>query len=268
MCQPLFDLCLLFHVTSFRLENRLKLLAFIQSLQKGRKITPINPKSPLHKNSFTLKLTKKGLSVRIVATKTHPFAVEIGDQKHSYIANIRPKPIVLKDIFLSSQKSKLSTGSIHELHTKGYSKKRAYYYRPIIPLEKELALHYILEERPFSTDLGYRSRTGHQVIAGGETFTICFLHDDIKQYYLSIESGQKQSADSFSEKSFSIQCALAFVSGQFPGGVSFFFANRKANKKAHDQIRMIETRKPIRTLYQPVYTNPYAIPPTHAIRYP
>lgn len=127
------------------------------------------------------------------------------------------------------------------------------------PLEKDLILHYILEERPFSTDLGYRCRHGHQILTADETFTICFIHDESSQHYISIESNQKQTFDSFSDKSFSIQCALAFISGQFPGGVGFFFAYRKTNKKKYDQFRVIETRKPIRSIYQPVYTNPYGL---------
>src|ERR1700754_2549742 len=96
-------------------------IAFIQSLRTGRRITPINPKSPFHKNPFTLTLTRTQLSVRIVATRTHPFAVPIGRQNKSYLANIRPKPVILKDLFISSQKTKVSVGTIQELHTKGYS---------------------------------------------------------------------------------------------------------------------------------------------------
>ncbi len=65
----------------------------------------------------------------------------------------------LESVFLGNHGPRRVTGSVDNIHAIGFSEKKKYYYRLIIPLEKELNFHYQIAETHFTTDLGYRSRT-------------------------------------------------------------------------------------------------------------
>jgi hypothetical protein len=233
-------------------------LELIAAFKNPRRVTLLNSKSPLHRLKAVLKYHSGRFSISITAPRSNPFSVNVGRDFNRITVNTKPKPTILEEIFISSQRTLLLSGSIDRVYSKGYQKNRPYYYRLIIPLEKSLDFHYMLEESMYTTDLGWRSRTGSQVKFTAEDLTVCvYKHDDY--HFISIDSTKRQTYESFSEKTFAIQCGLAFLTGYFPGNGGFFFAYATAKMKNHHHFYYTTTRQSIRTTYYPIYTNPLGL---------
>lgn len=163
----------------------------------------------------------------------------------------------LESVFLENHVPPSLTGSIDRIHTVGFSKKKKYYYHLIIPLEKELKFHYNIAETHFTTDLGYRSRTGTTAIINGESIQACCIHNDKKEYFLAIDSVVKQTFDEFAEKAYAVKIGVGYLSGYYAGNQGFFFAYTKKDKKETKYFRFVTLRDSIESGYHPIYSNAY-----------
>lgn len=163
----------------------------------------------------------------------------------------------LESVFLGSHASNKVTGNIDRIHTVGFSETKKYYYQLIIPLEKELRFHYNITETHFSTDLGYRSRTGTTAKINDEAIQVCCFHNKKKEYFLGISSAVKQTFEEFGEKAYAVKIGLGYLSGFFAGNQGYFFAYTKKDMKVPKHFRCVALRDSIKSGYSPIYSNAY-----------
>jgi hypothetical protein len=167
----------------------------------------------------------------------------------------------LEDTYFGKYAPPIATCTVSKVHSIGFSKNKKYYYRLIIPLKEELQFHFQIEETPFSTDLGYFSRTGTTAIVKGDTFQICCFHNRKKEYFLSIESNSKQTYDEFADKAYAVKIALGYLSGYFVGNCGYFFAYTNKSMIHPKHFRFQTLRSSIKSSYYPVYSNPHGYLP-------
>ncbi|GMV77151.1 MAG: hypothetical protein AMXMBFR79_02860 [Chitinophagaceae bacterium] len=163
----------------------------------------------------------------------------------------------LESVFLGNHAPPRVTGSVDRIHTIGFSEKKKYYYRLIIPLEKQLNFHYQIAETHFTTDIGYHSRTGTTANINGEAIQACCIHNDNKEYFLAIDSAVKQTFDEFAEKAHAVKIGMGYLSGFCAGNQGYFFAytNKAMNQAKH--FRCVALRDSIKSGYSPIYSNAY-----------
>ncbi len=163
----------------------------------------------------------------------------------------------LESVFLGNHAPPKVTGSIDRIHTKGFSEKRKYYYRLIIPLEKQLNFHFQITDTYFTTDLGYHSRTGTTAIINGESIQACCIHNDKKEYFLAIDSEVKQTFDEFSEKAHAVKIGMGYLSGFCAGNQGYFFVYTNKAMKQPEHFRCVALRDSIKSGKSPIYSNAY-----------
>lgn len=163
----------------------------------------------------------------------------------------------LESVFLGNHAPPRVTGSIDRIHTLGFSEKRKYYYRLIIPLEKQLNFHFQIAETHFTTDLGYHSNTGTTAIINGESIQACCIHNDKKEYFLAIDSAVKQTFDEFAEKAHAVKIGMGYLSGFCAGNQGYFFAYTNKAMKEPEHFRCVALRDSIKSGYSPIYSNAY-----------
>lgn len=167
--------------------------------------------------------------------------------------------LVFESIYLRRHSPPNFKGDVDFFYTKGYSKKKKYYYRLLVPLSVEVKFHYQLEESFFETDIGYQSRLGTRSVINKDTIYVSIIQDPkSKKHYLNIESEVLQDYDSFSEKSFAVKTGLAYLTGYMAGDNGFFFAYTRKEKRAHKHYYFTEFRDTIKSGYTPIHTNPYS----------
>lgn len=162
---------------------------------------------------------------------------------------------IARNIFLGNSSSSKLTGYVDRLSTKGYSEQTNYYYKLVVPLEKELNFHFVVDQVPFSTDLGYLSRSSTIAKIDGETIQICCVNRKRKEYFLIIDSPIKQSFKSFSEKSSAVRIALGYLSGYYAGNQGYFFAYTKKNSQTSKHLHFAQFRSSIKSGYTPLCSN-------------
>ena len=163
----------------------------------------------------------------------------------------------LESVFLGNHTPPRVIGSVDGIHTIGFSEKKKFYYRLIIPLEKQLNFHYQIEETHFTTDLGYRSRTGTTAIINGESIQVCCIHNDKKEYFLAIDSVVKQTFDEFAEKAHAVKIGMGYLSGFCAGNQGYFFAYTNKAIKQPKHFRCVALRDSIKSGYSPICSNAY-----------
>lgn len=161
----------------------------------------------------------------------------------------------LESVFLGDDTPPTVTGSVDSINTSGFSEKRKYYYRLIIPLEKQLLFHYQIAETHFTTDLGYRSRTGTTAIINGESIQACCIHNEKKEYFLAIDSTVKQTFDEFAEKAHAVKIGIGYLSGFCADNQGYFFAYTNKALKLPEHFRCVALRDSIKSDYSPIYSN-------------
>jgi len=163
----------------------------------------------------------------------------------------------LESVFLGNYAPPRVTGSVDRIHTIGFSEQRKYYYRLIIPLEKQLNFHFQIAETHFTTDLGYRSRIGTTAIINGESIQACCIHNDKKEYFLAIDSAVKQTFDEFAEKAHAVKIGMGYLSGFCAGNQGYYFAYTNKAMKQPEHFRCVALRDSIKSGYSPINSNAY-----------
>jgi hypothetical protein len=163
----------------------------------------------------------------------------------------------LERVFIGRIATPMVTATVDRIHSKGFSEKRSYYYRLVIPLEEELNFHFQIEETHFSTDLGYRSRTGTSANINGEAISVRCVHNKKNEHFFVIDSSIKQSCNEFAEKAHAVKMAMGYMSGYLPGNQGFFFAYSQKEMEIPIHFRCVGLSDSIRSTYNPVYSNPY-----------
>lgn len=184
--------------------------------------------------------------------------LDLGPYKEELPLAIEEQEYIATRVFLGTHSPPSFSGSIDRFHTKGYSETNEYFYRMIIPLERELSFHYQLQEYFFDTDLGYTSRTGSKCTIKNDDLILAVFHDDDKSYFLSIESELAQDFESFSEKAFAARNALAYVSGYYAGDSCYCFSYPTKEMKEPEHLHFLSIRSTMRSHYEPINTNPYS----------
>lgn len=166
--------------------------------------------------------------------------------------------LVFEDFYLNRHSHPNFTGKVGFFYTKGYSQKTSFYYRLIIPLQKELQFYYIVAQHPFTTDIGYKTRSGTMATIHDDDIYVSVIHDEkVKRYYLSIESHKRQPYKEFSEKAFAVINGIGYLTGYLAGNSGYFFAYTKRGLKDPKHFYFCSLRNTIISGYTPIYTNPF-----------
>jgi len=152
------------------------------------------------------------------------------------------------------------TGFSDTFHSSGFKENKKY-FKFIIPLKKEVRFNHQLRDFLFSSDYSRWSKVATSISIDDEDIYV--LQEGIKvknkkKYYLIIESNKKQFYSEFADKAFALRVALGYMTGDFRGGKAYVFSYSKKTRNKFNGFSFHSLRKDMRSLYQPINSNPYA----------
>jgi hypothetical protein len=220
-----------------------QLLAMIGEFESPKSGVFVHGSSPLNGCTAKIKASGKSFELRFELQPKGRDKV-LGRQFKRMAFQTERMSYHLEGLFIHKMTPPEYKGVCGFVRTMGHSLVKKYYYRLLIPLTKEIQLHFIL------------GRARHAII-NDDRIDFRFLKDDQGVNYLCIDSTFKQSFRLFSEKVFSLKTALGYLSGHWPGDKGYFFAygNRRMIDVKH--VYHCELRKSINGQYVPVYSNPF-----------
>lgn len=174
--------------------------------------------------------------------------------KFEYDKNI----IVLESMFIYTISPPKIIGSVNSIYSDGYSKTKKQYYKFVIPIIKDINIHFTIEEIIFSTDRVTSSRLGTLVKLSEQDVYIILEQDENKNRFLIIESKKKQSFEDFSSVVFAIRIGLGYVTGYFVGNYGYYFSYSNKKMIEYNHFYFTTLRNEIKTLMYPINTNPYS----------
>jgi hypothetical protein len=233
------------------------ILAKIDEFKKPRWGKLISAKKEFNGILTYFKPIKNEFQIKFNGNNSMKDTSDVGQVHKNIQIQFKESIYILENSFLNSYSPPKFTGLVDKIHTKGYSEKSKYYYQLVIPLEGELNFHYNIEETKFHSDLGYISRCSTTAIIGKDRIQACCVNRDRKEFFLIIDSDVKQTFQEFSKKTNTIQVGIGYLSGYFAGNKGYFFAYSSKNKQNARHFRYVQFRNTIRSVYSPVYSNPY-----------
>jgi len=236
------------------------LLQTIEQFKKNKSGKLISKKEIFNGRSAKFKSHKKGFTIEFqynIFSKNRK-QLDVGEYHKGIQIKFGETTYNLESVFLGNHTPPRVTGIVDRIHTIGFSEKNKYYYRLIIPLEKQLNFHFQIAETHFTTDLGYRSRTGTTAIINGESIQACCIHNEKKEYYLAVDSTVKQTFDEFAEKANAVKIGIGYLSGFYAGNQGYFFAYTNKEMEQPKHFRYVALRDSIKSGYSPIYSNAYS----------
>ncbi len=170
--------------------------------------------------------------------------LDIGEYHKKVEFKLNDQSLILSDLFLRKRSLPQFTGQSSFIYTKGFSLKKQYYYRLLIPLDKQLLLHYKVEAR--------------STIINNDILRFKVTQNNRNDYFLIIESELKQSYELFSEKAHAIKNAVGYLTGYLAGNGGYFFAYTNKKMKTPVHTYRCEFRNAIISAYSPINSNPYS----------
>ncbi len=237
------------------------MIDIIDEFKKAKWGKLIKKSSPVNGLKSYIKPYKKGFSIEFKYDVFSPNRknLDVGQDHKAIQIEFKNSSFILENIYLENHAMPKFKGSVSRIHTKGFSESKQYYYRLVIPLERELIFHYNIEQTSFSSDLGYNSRCATKAVINEETIEICCINrtKKKKEYYLVVDSDKRQTFEEFSHKTNSVNIGLGYLSGYYAGDQGYFFCYTNKSKKKPKHLRFTELRDSIKSRYQPVYSNSY-----------
>jgi hypothetical protein len=183
--------------------------------------------------------------------------IELGQYCKNVKMQINNDEYVFENLFLGVHSPPKVTGFVHRIQTKGFSEKRNYYHRLILPLEKELNFHFQISQTHFNSDLGYISRSATKAIFDDSTLEINIINKSREKFYLVIDDFSKETFEKFHNKSHALIVALGYLAGYYAGNQGYYFAYSAKAMKVPSQFLFLQLRESIISSYSPIYSNPY-----------
>jgi hypothetical protein len=221
------------------------LLNIIDDFIKPKEGKLIKSNSQLNNSKAILEPYGKSLSVTF---EWNRFSKEeknlnIGQSYKKVLFELKDKTYVFENIFLGTFLPPKIKGTVSFMYSKGFSKKKKFYYRLVIPLEIELKFHYSL-----STN---NAKINH------DTLQFKVINNLENKSFLVIESKTKQSYELFSDKTFALKNAIGYLTGHLAGNQGYFFAYTRQKMETAKHLYRCEFRDSIISSYSPIYSNPY-----------
>jgi len=247
------------------IKHHLYLVNLIERLQLEISGTLSKKGTPLDNYNATITRRNKGFDLTWAADvfKFRDKRYSVGKWLKSVRFDWEDYSIIFKQLYIRSHQNNTSSGSryvasAHDFHSRNFKIGQPYYFRLIIPLEKELDLHNYIAFKTFTTDLGFRSSCGTGASINEDFLQACIVNkDDKKKYYLSIESELKQDYETFSEKTHAFKNAIGYISGHLPANAGYFFAYNSKKMEVPNHFCFREWRNTIISSYQPILANPF-----------
>lgn len=237
------------------------LLQIIEQFKKNKSGTLISKNEIFNKKSVQFKSYKKDFTIIFQYDDFPKYrkGLNVGEYYKGIQIQFDSTTVYnLESVFLGNHAPPRVIGNIDRIHTVGFSEKQKCYYQLIIPLEKELKFHFQISQTSFTTDLGYRSRTGTMATIYGEQIQVYCIHNNKKEYFLAIESTIKQTFDAFEEKAHAVIIGISYLSVFYAGNQGFFFAYTKKDMKESKHFRCVAMRDSIKSGYTPIHSNAYS----------
>lgn len=238
-----------------------KLLTIIKEFDTGKSGTLDKKKSAFAGLKAKMKRDVKEMSLSFkydVFSKKDKVEIGINYKRVSFSSG----DLVLKfdTLFLTDHHSGgMFKGSVSRFYTEGFSLKRKYYYRLIIPLKEKFDYHFQVENIIIKSDIGYSTRSATKAtISNTELITYILPSENRKNFYLGIECASLQDFEEFSEKAFALKNAIGFVAGYLVGDCGYFFAYSRSDMKDASHFHFSSFRSTIRSSYTPINSNPYS----------
>lgn len=169
--------------------------------------------------------------------------LNVGQTHSKVLFELKNQTYVFENIFLGTFSPPEIKGTVSFMYSKGFSKKKEFYYRLVIPLEIELKFHYSL-----STN---KARINQ------DTLQFMIINDVKNKSFLVIESKTKQSYELFSDKTFALKNAIGYLTGHLAGNQGYFFAYTRQKMETVKHLYRCEFRDSIISSYSPIYSNPF-----------
>ena len=182
-------------------------------------------------------------------------------QKHKKIDFVTSgKELVFEYVWLLHYSPPYIKADVDFFYTKGYSKKKDYYYRLVFPLKEKFDFHYQVDQVAYTSDLLEWSRSATKAMIDGDEFiAYTFTNEGRDQHYFAIECEVKMNYETFSDKAFALKNALGYLTGYLAGDGGYFFAYRKKEMKEINDYYYCSFRSTIKSGYSPIHTNPYSL---------
>ena len=182
--------------------------------------------------------------------------------------NYQPKSIpfkvgdieyIFESLWFTKHSASNIEGSVNFFYTKGYSKKKAYYYRLVFLLTDKLDFNHQIEQIYYESDLYNFNRSATKAeIDGDKLIAYTFEDKENRRHYFAIESDLKQDFDTFSDKAFALKNAIGYLTGYLAGDCGYFFAYSNKQMQNISHYYYCSFRDTIKSHYSPIHNNPFA----------
>lgn len=143
-----------------------------------------------------------------------------------------------------------------------------FFYRLIIPLEKDVNFHFHIEQAIYET-VNYHSRECLQVNFADDTNFHLYLYKNKKGEqsinYLIIDTVKELPYEIFADYCYSLLVSLGYVTGSFPQNEGYFFSYKTIEMNIPIQFLYSEFRDSIYSFYSPIYSNAHGYIRDHKI---
>ena len=239
----------IFHLPIINLISQLKKARWGTLKIHPKAATPVSCYCGLVGSSFEFKFTRH---VADSGNKTL-----FGRQLKNVQFSDKSRMLILEDFFIGQQTLPSLTSTVTRVRSSGFSKKRNYYYRLVIPLKERLSFHYQVECAIYSSDI-FRWSKSALVARIIDDDIYCTVFNIDKEYYLSVDSRIKQQWGDFSDKALAVINTLGYICGHLPGDQGFYIAYREQKMKDPDFFYLTPLRTTIKSRITPVNTNPFS----------
>jgi hypothetical protein len=214
--------------------------------------------SPLDGIEATVNYKHKGFNVDF-SDGLRSFPLDVGQRykKISFESDLHK--VVFEQVWLLHYSPPSFSGDVDFFYTKGYSKKKKFYYRLVFLLNQKFDFHYQIEETGYTSDLVWSRTATKAVVAGDELIAYTFSDEKNSKHYFAIETEVKMNYDTFSDKAFALKSAIGYLTGFLAGDGGYFFAYQKKKMEAISHYYYCSFRDSIKSSYSPLHTNPYNI---------
>lgn len=232
----------------------------IKTIEKTHSGTISKPKSPLDGINANLKPIKNHfeLEFQIDLFSPNRKMIQVGVNYKNVEYKIKSNTLIFSELFINMFGPPRVKGSVSQFHTKGFSKKKNYYYRIIIPTKKELPFHYSIEHTSYSSDLGYNSALSTEVNFEDKKIELYSIHHKDRTYAV-IDVTVKMNYDSFSQIVFAMLVSYGYITGFMPGEKGYYITYGNAKMDVPNHILYRSMRETTNSSYQPLKSNAFAM---------
>lgn len=217
------------------------------------------PHTPLSGIKAGLRFDKKGFKINFEYDRFAPGArkLDLGYRPKKVEFQFPDKTVVFESLWFLSHRPPNLEGDVDFFYTKGYSKRKKYYYRLVFPLHHPLDFRFQIQQMIYHSDIYKSNRSATKAqISGIELIAYTFEEKD--EHFFAIESDNKLSYEDFSDRAYALKNSIGYLTGYLAGNGGYFFAYTRKEMRDFSHYYFCSFRDTIKSHYSPIHTNPYS----------